>query len=270
METLKDFFTWENIQTIGLFILKPLLILVVCKIVIGILSKVSDTILEKTKLEKGIRGFIKSALKIGFWAIAIIIIADAVGINTASLVAVLSVVSLALSLSFQNIMTNVFSGITILLSKPFSVGDYVEIAGVGGTVKAINLMRTTLITADNKTELVPNGDVCAQRITNYSAEPLRRVDIKVTASYDASTIKVKKAIMEVLTNDERIKKENDKMPTVRLSAYNANDIEYTVKMWVDNANYWDVYFDVLEEIRESFAKYKIEFSYPHTIVHMDK
>ena len=226
-------------------------------------------ILDKSKLDKGVQGFARSAIKIALWAISIIIIADSVGINTASLVTVLGVVSLALSLSFQNIMTNVFSGITILLSKPFSVGDYVEIAGVGGTVKEINLMRTTLVTPDRKIEMVSNGDVCASRITNYSLEPIRRVEIKVSASYDAPTEKVQEAIFEVLSADKRIKNEEDKMPTVRLNAYNANDIEYVVRMWVDNAEYWNVYYDVLEDIRESFAKHKIEFSYPHIVVHRD-
>lgn len=270
METIKEFFALENITSVCLFILKPLIILVVCKIVIGLLTKVSERVLVKTKLDAGIKGFLKSAIKILLWGIAIIIIADSVGVNTASLVTILGVVSLALSLAFQNIMTNVFSGITILISKPFVVGDYVEIAGVGGTVKTISLMRTTLITPDNKIELVPNGDVCAQKITNFSTEPLRRVDIKVSASYDATTENVKTAIMDVLMADDRIKKDDEKKPTVRLSAYNSNDIEYTVKMWVNNENYWDVYFDVLEKIRESFDKNNIEFSYPHTVVHIDK
>lgn len=269
-ETLKELFVWENLLSIATFILKPILILIVCKIVISIISKVFQNVLTKTKLDEGIKSFIKSGIKIALWCISIIIVADAVGVNTASLVTILGVVSLALSLSFQNIMTNVFSGITILLSKPFSVGDYVEIAGVGGTVKEITLMRTTLVTPDRKISLIPNGDVCAQNIINYSLEPFRRVEIKVSASYDASTNDVKNAIFDILNNDNRISKDEDKIPTVRLSAYNANDIEYTVRLWVNNSEYWDVYYDVLENIRESFAKNNIEFSYPHTIVHIEK
>ena len=164
-------------------------------------------------------------------------------------------------------MTNAFSGITILLSKPFSVGDYVEIASVGGTVKAINLMRTTLITPDNKIEMIPNGDVCAGRITNFSLEPLRRVEIKVCASYDAPTQSVQNAVLSALKLDGRIKTDDDVAPTVRLSAYNTNDIEYTIRLWVDNVDYWPVYFDALEAIREAFIANDIGFSYPHIIVH---
>ena len=270
METLKELFTAGDWVAIGLLLLKPILILIVCKIFISIVTKVLGKTIDKSKLEKGLSGFVKSTIKILLWCIAIIIAAGSIGVDTSSLVAVLGVVSLALSLSFQGIMTNVFSGIIILISQPFKVGDYVEIAGVGGTVKEINLMRTILITPDGKIESVPNGDVCASRITNYSIEPMRRVEIKVSASYDDSTENVKNAIFEVINVDERIKNTEGKEPTVRLTAYNANDIEYTVRFWTDGADYWNTYFDVMEQIRESFAKNNIQFSYPHTVVHIDK
>jgi len=270
MDKLKELLTLENVISVGVTILKPILILLICKIVINILSKIATKVLDNTKLENGVKGFIKSGIKIFLWVISIVVVAGTIGVDTASLVTLLGVVSLALSLSFQNIMTNVFSGITILISKPFSVGDYVEIAGVGGTVKSIELMRTTLVTPDKKIEFIPNGDVCAQRITNYSLEPIRRVEIKVSASYNAQTEDVKNAIFEVLNADKRIIQEEDQKPTVRLFAYNENDIQYVIRMYTENANYWDVYFDVLENIRESFNKHNIEFSYPHRVVHIQK
>lgn len=268
MDKIKEFFTWENAVSAGVFILKPILILIICKIVINILSKIATKLLENTKLETGVKSFIRSGIKIFLWAISIIIVAGTIGVDTASLVTVLGVVSLALSLSFQNIMTNVFSGITILISKPFSVGDYVEIAGVGGTVKAIELMRTTLVTPDRKIEFIPNGDVCAQRITNYSLEPVRRVEIKVSASYNAPTKDAQNAILEVLNSDKRILKDDEYKASVRLAAYNENDIQYTIRYWCNNGDYWDTYFDALENIRESFSKHNIEFSYPHRVIHI--
>ena len=259
--------TLENIVNLAKFIVKPLIILLVCKIVINILLKIVDRVLLKSKLDGGIKSFTKSASKIILWAIAIIFIADSLGVNTASLVTVLGVVGLALSLSVQGIATNVFSGITILLSKPFVVGDYVDIGGVNGTVTSINLMRTSLITVDNKVELIPNSDVASSKITNFNKEPMRRVDINISASYDASTADVKNAINEVISADKRIYNGASYNPFIRLSKYNANDIEYTIRVWVDTENYWDVYFDLLENIRESFNRNKIEFSYPHTIIH---
>ena len=268
MGSLAEFFTWDKISGIALFIAKPLVILIVCKFIINALLKISDGVMEKTKLDKGIQGFAKSAIKIGLWVLTLIFIADSLGVNTASLVALMSVASLALSLSVQGLFTNVFSGITILMTKPFVVGDYVEVAGVAGTVKDISLMRTTLTTPDNKIELIPNGDIAAQNIINYSTAPLRRVDLKVSASYDSTTEQVKTAVMDVINADSRIKQDEGHEPFVRISNYNSNDIEYTIRVWVDNADYWGVYFDTLENIRESFAKHGVEFSYPHTMVHM--
>ena len=116
------------------------------------------------------------------------------------------------------------------MSKPFSVGDFVDIAGTTGTVKSINLMRTTLSTPDNKIELIPNGDVCAATIINYSVAEFRRVEWKFSVSYQAETQTVKDAVMEVINEDDRIiTKEQDetKAPTVRLNAYNSNDINFS-------------------------------------------
>lgn len=268
MGSFMEFFTWDKISEIALFIAKPLVILIVCKFIIGALLKIVDKVMFKTKLDVGIQGFAKSAIKIALWVLTLIFVADSLGVNTASLVALLSVASLALSLSVQGLFTNVFSGITILMTKPFVVGDYVEVAGVAGTVQAISLMRTTLTTPDNKIELIPNGDIAAQNIINYSTEPLRRVDMKVTASYDCSTEDVKKAILEVINSDSRIKQDEGHAPFVRLSNYNASDIEYTIRVWTDNAVYWDVYFETLEGIRESFEKNGVKFTYPHTVVHV--
>lgn len=270
MGSLLNFFTWDKIFGIAGCIIKPLIILVICKIAIQMFAKIADKILARSKLEKGVSGFLRSSLKIALWCLTIIFVADSVGVNTASLVTILGVVSLALSLSFQNIMTNVFSGITILLSKPFSVGQYVQIGSISGTVRDISLIRTTLVTPDNKIELIPNGDICASNITNFSAEPTRRVEWSVSVSYDAPTQAVKDSVLEVLNADTRVLQDEGKAPFVRLSAYNANDISYTIRAWVDSAEYWNVYFDVLEELRENFAKHQIEFSYPHTVVHLQK
>ena len=251
------------------FIAKPIIILIACKFIIDALLKVTSSVMNKSHLDQGITGFIKKALKIFLWVLTLIIVADSLGVDTTSLVALVSVVSLALSLAFQNIMTNVFSGVIILFSKPFVVGDFVTISGISGTVKEITLMRTKIATTDNKIEQIPNGSIEAANVTNYSTEPLRRVDIKVSVSYDAPTETVKTAVMEVIDKDERVLRTDEtKAPFVRLSAYNSNDIEYTIRVWTENANYWGVYFDTMEALRESFAAHGVEFSYPHTVVHM--
>lgn len=246
---------------------KALLVFVVCRIAMNIILRIVDNLFCKINLDAGISGFARSAIKIGLWALTIIIVAESLGIETASLVAVLSVASLALSLSVQNILTDVFSGVTLLMSQPFKVGQFVEIAGVSGTVSKISIMRTTLETPDHKEILIPNSEITSSKIINYSSEPQRRVDSYFSASYDAPTELVKQALQEAIAADPRILQEP--APFVGLQAYNANDIQYVTKCWCESADYWGVYYDLNERVREVFAKYEIAFSYPHIIVHTD-
>ena len=253
---------------IGIIAGKAILVFNVCRIAMNLLMKAADGIFAKTKLDAGITGFARSVVKIALWALTIIIVAESLGINTASLVAIVSVASLALSLSVQNILTNVFSGITILMSQPFKVGQFVEIAGVSGTVTAISIMRTTLETPDKKEILIPNSEITASKIINYSSEPIRRVDLTFSTSYDAPTALVKQALYEAMAADERIL--TDPAPFAGLSTYNANDITYVARAWCAGGDYWGVYFDLNERVREVFAKYDIQFTYPHIIVHTDK
>ena len=243
---------------------KALLVFILCRIAMKIIMKAVESLFFKTKLNEGITGFARSVVKIALWALVIIIVAETLGINTASLVAMLSVASLALSLSVQNILTNVFSGITILMSQPFQVGQFVEIAGVSGTVTAISIMRTTLETPDHKEILIPNSEITSSKIINYSSEPLRRVDLTFSAS---PTALVKQALYEAMAADERIL--TDPAPFVGLLTYNPNDITYTARAWCAGADYWGVYFDLNERVREVFAKHGIKFSYPHIIVHQE-
>ena len=239
------------------FILKPIVLFIICNIVIKFISKIVSRAFKKTNLDKGIQSFSKSAIKILLWVIAIIIIAGSLGIETASLVTLLGVASLALSLSVQNIFTNIFSGITILISKPFVVGDYIETCGVSGTVKSINLMRTTINTPDNKVELVPNGDIASSKITNYSTEEERRVDMNFNVINTAKTSEVREVILNIIKSDERILLTNE--PFVGRDG----DIEYIVRFWVKNSDYWGTYFDIKEKILDELTQKKWTVKFTH-------
>lgn len=257
-------------EKVMVYVAKPIVILIVCKIVVTIVLKILNKIFENSKLDIGIQGFFRQFVRIALYVIGVIMAAQSLGVNTSSLVALLGVVSLAFSLSLQNILTNVFSGIMLLITKPFVTGDYIEVSGIKGTVSGISLMRTRIRTADNKVELIPNSDVASQRISNYSGETRRRVDLEVSADYKATTKEVLSAIHSVIDGDERIVKEEGYAPTVRLCRFNADDISYVVKVWCENAVYWDVYYDLLENIREAFDENGIEFSYPHRVVKIEK
>ena len=248
-------------------LLGALLTFFICLVVISIILKlVSRSLNGAKKMGRTMKNFLLSAVRIALWIIAIIIIAGELGIPTASLVALLSVAGLALSLSVQGLLGNLFSGLTLLMTHPFADGHFVEVAGKTGTVRSIGLLYTTINTLDNVLVSIPNSDVVGSSINNYSAEPLRRVDMLFSASYGEPTEKVKNAIMEVVRADGRIL--DDPAPFVALNAYKDSVVEYVVRVWVKNADYWDVHFALNERVRESFARNGVAMSYAHMNVHL--
>lgn len=241
--------------------------LVVCLLCIWLLMKLTDKALANSKrLDGALRGFIRSVVKAAMWIITGIIVADSLGIPTTSLVALVSVAGLALSLSIQNIMSNLFSGITLLMAKPFVAGDFVDIGGKAGTIKIVGMFYTVMDTGDNSVISIPNGDVTSSSVINYSKEPMRRVDMRFEASYDAPTAEVKAAIMDAIAADERISAEP--APFIALSAYKSSSIEYLVRIWCQNSDYWSVHYGMNERVRECFAAHGVEMSYEHMNVHI--
>ena len=250
-------------------ILSAVLIYVVCYVVIRLLCRAFEKLLDRSKhIDASLKTFFSGAIKAVLWIIAIIIIAGSLGIPVTSLVAVLSVAGVALSLALQGLLSNLFSGITILATRPFNVGDYVQVGGEGGTVKSIGLFYTVLDTLDNRVIYAPNGDITSSKIVNYSAESLRRVIIPVTASYDSATEDVRRAVLAAAAKDERILTEP--APMAAISGFGSSSVEYTVRVWCKSDDYWDVLFALNENIRESFAEYGVEMSYDHLNVHIEK
>lgn len=250
-------------------ILSAVLIYVVCYAAIRLLCRAFEKLLDRSKhIDASLKTFFSGAIKAALWVIAIIIIAGSLGIPVTSLVAVLSVAGVALSLALQGLLSNLFSGITILATRPFNVGDYVQVGGEGGTVKSIGLFYTVLDTPDNRVIYAPNGDITSSKIVNYSAEPIRRVIIPVTASYDSATEDVRRAVLAAAAKDERILTEP--APMAAISGFGSSSVEYTVRVWCKSEDYWDVLFALNENIRESFAEYGVEMSYDHLNVHIEK
>lgn len=248
-------------------VLSAIIVFLICLIAIKLITKIIEKILNRCgKLDGTLKGFLKTALNIALWALAIVIVAGALGIPTASLVAVISIAGLALSLSVQNILANLFSGITLLVTKPFGQGDLVDIGANNGTVKSVGLFYTVLDTLDNRCISIPNSDVTGAAVVNYSREPLRRVDLTFSASYTSSTEDVRAAILEAAQADEKILA--DPAPFIVIGQYKDSAVEYIVRVWCNNADYWDVYFGMNERVRESFAKHGVEMTYNHLNVHV--
>ena len=248
-------------------LISAVLTFITCFIVMQIILKTLERVLRRAnKIDGTLKGFIHSAVKIVLWILTGIIVAGALGIPTTSLVALISIAGLALSLSVQNILSNLFSGLTLLVSKPFKSGDYVEVGGRNGIIKSVGLFYTQLNTLDNVSINIPNSDVTGTTVINYSREPLRRVDRVFSAAYESSTEDVKAAILEAISRDEKILQ--DPVPFVRLSEYKDSCIEYTVRVWCKCADYWDVFFNLNENVRDCFAEKGVEMTYNHMNVHI--
>jgi len=248
-------------------LLKALLILIVCLIVVRILMAAAGKLLNKSKLDKSLHAIIRSTLKVLLIFLTILIVAPSLGIETSSLLAVLSIAGVAVSLSIQGILGNFFSGITLLMSKPYKVGDFVTIGGQTGTIVETGITHTKLHTVDNQTILVPNSSVTSNVITNVSTEDIRRLDFTFTASYDSDPEAVRAALAEAVEIPQVLP---DQDILIRLSKYGESSIEYTVRVWVKNTDYWDAHFAVLERVAGCYAAHGVTMSYPRIHVHTGK
>jgi small conductance mechanosensitive channel len=262
---------FAKLQQLGDFglahILPGLLILVVGILAIRIVLRIVKAALNKSKLEKAAHKLICSVIKVALLLMLGLVVASKLGIDITGVVALASVLTLAISLSVQNALTNLIGGFTLLNTKPFSSGDYVEIAGQSGTVQEIGLTYTKLTTPDNKTISIPNSSVVAAEIVNYTVAGTRRVDVAVSASYDAPVDKVLEALLEAGTVDGILP---DKEPFSAVTSYGDHAINYTLRVWCNTADYWNTLCTVNKKVKDVFDAKGIEMTYPHLNVHLDK
>ena len=266
-ETLSDLGVKVNLGALTLNkVVHVLLLALIGVVVIRVILKLLDGMLARSKSLKSLSRYIHSVAKIAMTFILVLMVAEDMGIHTTSLVAMLSVAGLAVSLALQNTLSNVAGGIMLLVTNPFQVGDYVEADGVSGTVHAIDLSYTAILTIDGKEIFVPNSQLSGTKIVNYTVLGRRRVDLNVTASYDAPTATVKQAIGEVLEDIPQII--TDPAPEIHLSDYQASSIQYVVRAWTTAADYWTVYYAIQEGVREAFDRHGVEMTYDHLNVHI--
>lgn len=243
------------------------LILVIGVLIIRVIMRLITAALEKSHLEKAAHSLILSLTRAAMYILLFLIAASQMGIDVSSIVALASVLTLALSLALQNMVSNLIGGFVILYTHPFHSGDYVEIAGQGGTVKEISMTYTVLATPDNRIISIPNSAVAAAQVVNYSSADSRRVELTVTASYDAPTQKVLDALVLAGTVDNALL---NPAPSAVIISYDDSAIRYSLRIWVKPGDYWDVYFQVNQRIKDVFDQQGIEMTYPHLNVHLDK
>lgn len=253
---------------LGLKLIVFLLILIIGFRIVKILIKLINKGKGFNKLEKSVQTFIVSFINILLKCLVLITGLAYLGIPMTSLITLFGTASLAVGLALQGGLTNMVGGLMILIFKPFKVGDYVDTHVDSGTVSEISIFYTTLVTPDNKSIVLPNGNLANSAIVNYSHFEKRRLDIDFSVSYNSDVDKVKKVILEVINSEEKILKNEDIF--VRLTSHADSSLVFSTRVWVKNEDYWNVKFNMLENVKIAFDKNKIEIPYPQLDVHMDK
>lgn len=248
-------------------VLPAVLVLVAGLLAIRIVMTLIQKLLDKANLEKAAHSLIKSVARVVLYLLLGMMVADRLGIDVTGVIALASVLTLAVSLAVQNALTNVIGGFTLIYTHPFKSGDYVEVAGKSGTVQEINMAYTKLSTPDNKIISIPNSSVVAGDIINYTVSGTRRVEVKVQAIYAVSSQKVIDAMLQAGTVDKVLL---EPAPMAVIDSYGDNGITYSLRVWTKTEDYWDVYFKINQNIRDIFEAQDIKMAYPHMHVYMEQ
>ena len=256
---LNSVVTWFIDERGWVLIVRAVIVILIGLLLIKVIMTVSRKIMNRSRL-RGLAGnFLLAILKSLLVFVYLIVIMRVLGIDTSSMIALLAAGGLALSLALQSTLSNFASGMILVSNHPFKEGDFIDAAGVSGTVEKITLFSTKLKTPDNKVVTLPNSSVAGGNIVNYSTEENRRVDLTFGVAYGTDIDKTKKAIEAVLDAHELVL--HDEGYTVRLSEQAASALVFVCRCWVKSADYWTVYFDLNERVTEKFGKEGIEIPY---------
>ena len=248
-------------------LLPGVILLVLGLLVIRVVMNVVQKLLDKTKLEKAAHSLIKSLAQAALWLLLGLIVASKLGIDVTGVIALASVLTLAISLSVQDLLTNVIGGFTLLYTQPFHSGDYVDIGSDSGTVAEIGMTYTRLRTPDGKIIAIPNSSVVKSTVVNYSTSDTRRVDVAITASYDNPVQKVLDALVVAGTMDNVLL---EPAPMAIVTGYGESTVSYELRVWTRNGDFWDVKCALTLRVKQIFEEYGITMTYPHLNVHIDK
>jgi small conductance mechanosensitive channel len=251
---------------LGLNLLAAIVIFYVGRAIARILTKGVRKVMESQSVDPILVSFIGTLVQWGLMAFVIIAAITKLGVQTASLVALIGAAGLAVGLALQGSLANFAAGVLIVLFRPYRVGDWVEAAGVAGAVLQVQVLTTILQTADNKQIIIPNGQIMSSIITNYNANNTRRVDMVIGVSYGEDIDKVRKTIRDVAAADSRILRNPECQ--VAVSELGETRVNFIVRPWVNSADYWDVMFDLTEAIKKRFDKDGISIPYRQREVHV--
>jgi small conductance mechanosensitive channel len=261
---------WTMIQTtgvdLGINLISAIVIFFIGKWIVNLVVKGLMTAMQKGDMDITLRRFVANLARMLLMLFVIIAAIHQLGIQTASLIALLGAAGLAVGLALQGSLSNFAAGVLIVLFRPYKVGDWIEGGGVSGSVEEVQILTTVLKTGDNKRVIIPNSQIMGTTITNYSANETRRVDLVVGVSYSDDLDKVRKELEGLVAADDRIL--DDPAVTIAVSELADSSVNFVLRPWVKTADYWGVYFGLTEAIKKRFDEVGISIPFPQRDVHI--
>jgi len=264
-DSIVDFLTHQALD-FGQKILICIVIYIVGKKLIHLLNKALGKLMNNRKLDVSVISFLTSLIDILLTVVLLITIINILGINNSSFLALFASIGIAMGMALSGTMQNFAGGVMILLFRPYKVGDYIQAQGQEGTVKSIQIFSTVLVTSDNRTVYVPNGGLSNNIIVNFNNQDTRRIEWSIGVDYGTDYDKAKSIIQNILSSEKRIL--NDPSPYIALKMLNQSSVDILIRVWVKRPNYWDVYYNVNEQIYKVFATQGINIPFPQMTIHL--
>ena len=258
----------EKLMNYSGSIVLALAILIAGIIMIKVLLKIAKKALEKSRLDASIHRFILSVIKYTLYVVLLVVILSALKVPTAPLVTVLGAIGAAVALGLQGSLSNVSAGILILLNKPFKKGDYIDTNGYSGTVEAIDITTTSIITLDNRTVILPNSSVLGSAIVNNTAQSKRRVELQFGISYKADIGRAKEVLYEVCRKNQYVL--DDPAPFIGVTEHGASAVMLDLLAWVETKDIVAAKYDIKEQVKLALDEAGIEIPFTQIDVHLDK
>jgi small conductance mechanosensitive channel len=256
----------ELVAFYGLKIVAAAAIFVVGRWIAKALKSLIQRMMAKSKLDETIVSFVGNLAYIALLTFVIVAALNQLGVQTTSFIAVIGAAGLAIGLALQGSLANFAAGFLMIIFRPFSAGDFIDGAGVAGTVEEIQIFTTQLKTPDNKTIIVPNAKLMGDNIINFSAKDTRRVDMVMGVGYSDDLKKAREILEDILANDNRVLK--DPPPTIGVLELGDSSVNFAFRPWVKKEDYWDVYFDLTETVKNRFDAEGISIPFPQRDVHL--
>lgn len=250
----------------GVKAIVALLIFVIGRWIARQATKFVKKLLKRAKVEDTLERFLSNLLHALLMIVVVIATINQLGIQTTSLLAILGAAGLAVGLALQGSLANFAAGVLLVAFRPYKVGDFIEAGGVAGSVIEVQIFTTVIKSGDNKKIIVPNAQIMSGTITNYSANPTRRVDLVAGCGYDDDLDKVRRVLEDIVKADDRVL--DEPAVTIAVSELADSSVNFVVRPWVNSADYWGVYFDLTEQIKKRFDAEGISIPYPQRDVHL--